>query len=118
MRWVRDLPYLPDPSDRHPAPHKPHKRINGIYVLTREPGDSEVSWTSPDGSNYALEYFEAENFLMRILKIPEAVSMSVVDRLWNFCFIAFDLNDPEKGITDKDVALQKWPHIGEYDLGR
>jgi len=107
----RYAPILPHPEDKHPSPLRPYERKNGVYVLTRDPHSVEVTYWEPGGSTYDLEYFECENILSRILELGEQEVNEILDRLWNFSFVAWDIKNPEIIIVDPEVAIQKWPTL-------
>jgi len=88
MSW---LPFmLPDPGEKIEAQRKPFEKQDGIYVLAREAGDTEVNLFEPNGDTYPLEYFECESFLKGILHLEEMYRQRILDYLWNFFRVAFD----------------------------
>lgn len=88
MSW---LPFmLPDPGEKIETQRKPFEKQEGIYILAREAGDTEVNLFEPKGDTYTLEYFECESFLKGILHLKEMYLLRILDYLWNFFRVAFD----------------------------
>lgn len=98
---------LPDPSDTSGTPRKPYLKQEGIYVLAREAGDTEVAMLEPNGDTYILEFFEAEVFLKTILKVKEMYRQRILDYLWNFFRVAFD-PDVEHAVILRGVDQEGW----------
>lgn len=94
---MRGIPssLLPHPDDKHPAPLRPTERQTGKYVYERTEGDTEVRYTEPSGSSFMLEFFECEILTRNLLRISEVATNRIMDNLWNFFRISFDVDNPE-----------------------
>ena len=98
---------MPDPKEKHPAPLRPHQRIEGIYRLHRLPLDTEVTWEEPTGNSYQLEFFECERALKSILQIEEDYVNTILDRVWNFHHISFDVDNPRHIVNLRDPECRR-----------
>ena len=98
---------LPDPLDTSGTPRKPYLKQDGIYVLAREAGDTEVVMLEPNRDTYILEFFEVEKFLKNILGVEEMYRQRVLDYLWNFFRVAFD-PDVEHVVILRGVDQEGW----------
>jgi hypothetical protein len=87
-------PILPDPEDKSPGQLRPQKK-EGVFLLEREPRDTEIKLTDPDGDSYLLEFFQCEDFLRGPLQLPEVESNKILDTVWNFNRARFDTRQPE-----------------------
>lgn len=91
-------PFLPDPEEKTTG-LRPWKRLEGPYVLHREPGQDTILIVEPldpeeptqDGkpNTYELAFFEMEPYLKNILKIDEEKRNRILDLVWNFYHVAF-----------------------------
>lgn len=111
-------PFLPDPKARTEG-LLPQDKIDGVYLLKREVGEDTIVVVEPRDpenpdqtpSTYELEYFDAEPYLRRILKIPEHDAYTILDRVWNFRRVAFHPDHPKQA-----VVIHEEPGRGEKDL--
>lgn len=74
--------------DKQEASRRPYEKQKGIYILHREPMDTEVSWKEPNEDTYIMEWFECERLLHSLLELEEEFRQRVMDYLWNFYTVA------------------------------
>ena len=87
---------------------RPVERLEGIYILSKEPMDTEIVFLEPGmlkrEENFLLEHFECELLLKNILKLKEEHVNVILDRLWNFYFVAFRCDIPEVVVTRPELV--------------
>lgn len=87
--------FLPDPDAKAAETLRPYKRHEGSYELHRDPEDTEITYIEPGGDSYTLEFFECEEKLRVLLRLDEVDVNTILDRLWNFYHVRFDVDTPE-----------------------
>ncbi len=84
---------MPHLDDFEESTRKPYERQAGVYLFVREPYDTEMHWTEPQGDTYLLSWEEGKRLMRILLEASDEFVERVCDSLFNFYHVAcnFDL---------------------------
>lgn len=104
------LSTMPDIREKSTAQRKPHERQEGVYILSREAWDTEITWREPNGDTYLLSWFDAKMLMKTIFWPSGEFYRRVQDVLWNFHNVAVNWD------TEQVVSLRSEPDGWEEEI--